>query len=196
VTSKELFLILTNSSNITIADAVILLEGDGYARVSKAISLIKEGWAKTLVFSGGVDNELVGSFTLERCKDKIIDAGFDINNIIHESNSQNTRQQALEIIELCLKYGWRKIILVASHYHQYRAFLTFLKVLEERELLDIIHIMNSPAILDWYEESYLGNKRIDLLDDEFEKIEKYRLNSHVSSFESAVNYYLHWGNNL
>jgi hypothetical protein len=55
--------------------------------------------------------------------------------------------------------------------------------------------MNSPAILDWYEEPYPGNKRIDLLYQEFEKIEKYHLNSHVSSFESAVNYYLHWKNN-
>ncbi len=196
MTSKELFIILTNSSNISNADAVILLEGDGYARVSKAVSLIKEGWSNTLVFSGGIDNELVGSFTLEKCKDRIIEAGFDISNIIHEASSQNTRQQALEVIDLCLKHDWRKIILVASHYHQYRAFLTFLRVLEERELLDIIHIMNSPAFLDWFEESYPGKKRIDLLENEFEKIEKYRLNSHISSFESAVNYYLHWGNNL
>lgn len=193
MTNKELFLILTNSCKITFADAVILLEGDGYSRISKAVSLIKEGWAKTLVFSGGIDNESVGSFTLEKCKTKIVDAGFDINNIIHESNSQNTREQALEVIELCLKNNWKKIILVASHYHQYRAFLTFLKVLEEKELLDRIHIMNSPAILDWFEESHSGNKRFDLLNDEFDKIEKYRLNSHVSSFDSAVKYYLFWG---
>jgi uncharacterized SAM-binding protein YcdF (DUF218 family) len=194
VTEKELFLILTNSSKVSFADAVVLLEGDGYSRIPKAVSLIKEGWAKSLVFSGGIDNESAGSFTFEKCKDKFLDAGYDINKIILESNSQNTRQQALEIIGLCLKNNWKKIILVASHYHQYRAFLTFLKVLEEKDLFERIQIINSPAILNWFEESDSGKKRLDLLNDEFIKIDKYRLNYHVSSYVSALNYYKYWEN--
>ena len=196
MTEKELFLILTNSTKVSYADAVILLEGDGFSRIPKAISLINEGWAKSLVFSGGIDNESAGSFPFEKCKDIFLDAGYDINNIILESNSQNTRQQALEIIELCLKNNWKKIILVASHYHQYRAFLTFLKVLEEKDLFERIEIFNSPAILNWIEESDSGKKRLDLLKEEFIKIEKYRLNHHVSSYASALKYYLFWENKL
>jgi uncharacterized SAM-binding protein YcdF (DUF218 family) len=192
MTSKELFLILTNSSKVISSDAIILLEGDGYSRLPKAVSLINEGWAKNLVFSGGIDNESSGSYTFEKCKSRIISLGMEIDNIIHESVSQNTRQQALEIIELCLKNNWKKIILVASHYHQYRAFLTFLKVLEENKLQEIIQIINSPAILDWFEEVYAGNRRIDLIEEEFQKIEQYRLNSHVSTYESAVKYYFFW----
>ncbi len=192
MTKKELFLILTNSSEISSADSVILLEGDGYSRIPKAVSLIKEGFAKTLVFSGGFDNESSGSFTFEKCKHRFLEIGYDINNIILETKSQNTRQQALETIELCLKKGWKKIILVASHYHQYRAFLTFLKVLEEKDLLESIQIMNSPAILNWFEDSDSGKIRLDLLKEEFIKIRNYRLNHHVSSYSSAVKYYMFW----
>lgn len=194
MTSKEVFLALTNSCKVNFADAVILLEGDGFSRISKAISLINEGWADTLVFSGGIDNESYGSFTFEKCKNVIINSGIDINKLVIESTSQNTREQAVEVIKLCVINDWKKIILVASHYHQYRAFLTFLKVLEENNLQEIIQIMNSPAILDWFEETYFGKSRIDLLADEFLKIEKYRSNSHISTFDSAVKYYFHWGN--
>jgi uncharacterized SAM-binding protein YcdF (DUF218 family) len=192
MTSKELFLILTNSSKVTASDAVILLEGDGFSRLPQAVSLIKKGCAKKLVFSGGIDNESAGSYTFEKCKSKIINLGMDIDDIIHESVSQNTRQQAVEIIELCLKNNWKTIILVASHYHQYRAFLTFLKVLEENKLQEIIQIINSPAILDWFEEVYTGNRRIDLIEEEFQKIEHYRSNSHVSTYDSAIKYYFFW----
>lgn len=196
MTEKELFLILTNSSKVLYADAVILLEGDGFSRIPQALSLINVGWAKTLVFSGGIDNKSAGSFPFEKCKDIFLDAGYDINTIILESNSQNTRQQAIEIVELCLNSNWKKIILVASHYHQYRAFLTFLKVLEEKELFERIQIINSPAILNWFEESNSGKKRLDLLKEEFIKIKKYRLINHVSSYTSALKYYLFWENHI
>lgn len=190
--NKELFLVLTNSCKEDFADAIILLEGDGYSRISKAVSLIKEGWANILVFSGGIDDETKGSYPFKKCKSKIIDSGIDLNNIIHESTSQNTRQQAVQVIELCLKKNWTKIILVASHYHQYRAFLTFLKVLEENNLQKTIQIINCPAILDWFEDAYHGNRRIDLIKEEFKKIEQYHLNSHVSTFDSAVDYFFFW----
>ena len=93
--NKDLFLILTSSSKIESADAVILLEGDGYSRILKATSLITEGWSDLLVFSGGIDNESVGSFTFEKCKSHLLNSGIGMDKIMHESNSQNTREQAV-----------------------------------------------------------------------------------------------------
>jgi hypothetical protein len=195
VNNKDLFLILTSSSKIESADAVILLEGDGYSRILKATSLITEGWSDLLVFSGGIDNESVGSFTFEKCKSHLLNSGIGMDKIIHESNSQNTREQAVQVIKLCSDNGWKKIILVASLYHQFRAFLTFLKVLEENNLQNIIHIINSPAILEWQEVTYSNYNRLDLLKIEFEKIEEYSAKSHVSTYDSAINYYLFWSKN-
>ena len=60
-------------------------------------------------------------------ENKLINKGIPSKAIVHESLSQNTREQAIEIIKMAKLNGWNKLILVASHYHQYRAYLTFLK---------------------------------------------------------------------
>ena len=74
-------------------------------------------------------------------------------------------------------------MLIASNYHQYRAYLTFLKCMEDANLL--IEIMNAPARLKWFEENNWG-RRIEILDLEFEKIEKY--SHHLSTYEKAIEY--------
>lgn len=189
MTAKEQFLILTNTQQLQKANAVVLLEGDGFARIKKACSLVKEGWADTLIFSGGIDNESYGSFTLQKCYPFIIAEGIQPQQIIHEATSQHTRQQAEEVVKICKQNGWTKIILVASYYHQFRAFLTFLKVLEEENLDRFIQIINYPVKdLSWIEETGWG-KRIDLLQSEFDKIELYKSKGHISDYSEANKYY-------
>ncbi len=188
MTAKEQFLILTNTQKLQKANAVVLLEGDGFTRIHKACSIVIQGWADILVFSGGVENESYGSFPFGKCYDLILAAGVKHEQIIHEAKSKHTRQQAEEVITICKEKGWKKIILVATHYHQYRAFLTFLKVLEEKKIEHSIHIINAPANTDWFQKMPWG-KRIELLDNEFERIEKYKTLGHVSTYENAIKYY-------
>ena len=54
-------------------------------------------------------------------------SGVPRDAIIHEKKSQNTREQAIEVINMAKANNWKKVILVATHEHQYRAYLTFLK---------------------------------------------------------------------
>jgi len=186
---KELFLIITSNEKLQHSDAVILLEGDGYERIKKACSLVKNGWADVLVFSGGVDNSNYGSFPYHQCLPYLIAEGVEEKNIIWESESKHTKEQADNIIEMCLKKEWTKIILVASHYHQYRAFLTFLKVLIDRELHEKIKIFNSAATdMNWFTPIKWGI-RLLLLDKEFERIEAYKTKGDIADYADAINYY-------
>ncbi len=187
MTIREKFLAIVNTQQLQKADAVVLLEGDGFARIDKACDLVNKGWANFLVFSGGIDNADYGSFPFEKCKEKILATGIDEAKIILEEVSQHTRQQAEEVLKLCLQRGWNKIVLVATHYHQYRAFLTFLKVLEETGLDNSIQIINVPALATWFEQMPWG-KREELLESEFEKIEKYKELGHMSNYENALQY--------
>lgn len=187
MTVKEIFLVIVNTQQLQKADAVILLEGDGFVRIDKACGLVNNGWADFLVFSGGIYDVSNRSFPFEKCEDKILASGINKTKIILEEKSQHTRQQAEEITKLCLSKGWRKIILVATHYHQYRAFLTFLKVLEEQKLKDSIHIINAPATANWFEETNSGT-RVSSLESEFEKIDKYTNLGHISTYENALLY--------
>jgi hypothetical protein len=188
MTDRELFLVLCFNQKIIKANAVVLLEGDGFSRLKKACSLINEGWSNTLVFSGGADNPAYGSYTYHQCLPLIIDGGVKKEQIIWESESKHTREQAENVVQICIEKEWSKIILVATHFHQPRAFLTFLKVLEEKKSERTIDIINASAYADWMEETTWG-KRIDLLDVEFEKIETYKQSGHISDYKTAIDYF-------
>ena len=95
-------------------------------------------------------------------------------------------QQAVEVVKLAIKNDWKKLVLVASAEHQYRAYLTFL-----REVLNTksgIAIFNAPARnLNWFVDSGWGI-RFDRLSAEFERIEKYSALGHLANSQEVVEY--------
>ena len=186
MTSREKFIAIVDNDNIQKSDAIILLEGDGFNRYRKAVELYKEGYAEKIVFNGGITDYEYGSFPFSDILPKIIEDGVLKENIIHENNSKNTREQAVEIIKLAENYSWQKLILVATHEHQYRAYLTFLKVVLDSHLKIILY--NAPVRnLGWFKETGWG-KRIDRLEGEFKRIEEYTILGHLASFDEAIDY--------
>ena len=87
-------------------------------------------------------------------------------------------------MELARSRNWTRVILVASHYHQYRAFLTFLKARSEAGL--DLEILNAPVRdLPWFEATPWG-RRLDLLESEFSKIEAYAGMGHIATFQEGI----------
>ncbi len=185
----DLFITFVATDFYKKSDVVIILEGDGINRISKACKIYNNQLADFIVFSGGVDNIKYGSYTFEKCAKEFKKSNINPNKIIIEEKSQNTRHQAENIIDLCLTNNWNSIILTASHYHQFRAFLTFLKVLIEKKLEKKIIIYNAIVNnLNWYKETGWGI-RIELLKLEFKKINKYQKENDVASFREAIEYF-------
>jgi uncharacterized SAM-binding protein YcdF (DUF218 family) len=186
MTEREKFIVLVDNDKIEISDAIILLEGDGYNRIDTAVELYKNKYAPVIVFSGEIDNPDYGSYPSRKIMPALQKKGVAKKDILHEYRSQNTREQAIEVIKMAISKEWKRLILVASHYHQYRAFLTFLKVIKENN--SDIKIYNVPARqLDWFVETGWG-KRIELLQNEFNKIEQYYKNGHIATFSEALEY--------
>ena len=98
----------------------------------------------------------------------------------------NTREQAVEVVRMAMENGWTKLILVASHEHQYRAYLTFL-----REVLDTksgITLYNAPARnLDWFVDKGWGT-RFERLEAEILRIEKYSELGHLATAQEVIDY--------
>jgi len=187
ITNREKFIALVDNDSIDKSDVIVLLEGDGYNRYSKAVELFKKGYSKKIVFSGGITDYDYGSFPFEDIYPKILSEGVPQEAIIHEDKSKNTLEQAIEVIKLSKLKNWKKIILVATHDHQYRAYLTFLKqvLIHNSE----IQLFNSPVRnLTWFNKNSWG-RRIDNIEKEFLKIEKYMKLGHLSSYSEAINYH-------
>ena len=186
ISEREKFIILVDNDIIKKADAIILLEGDALNRCKQAASLYKYNFSNKIVFSGGITDHNYGSLPAEFILPELIKLGVKLEHIIIEDKSQNTKEQAEEVIKIVLKNNWSKIILVASHNHQYRAFLTFLKVINDLNYNLIIY--NAPAKdLKWFSDGGYGT-RFDQLESEFVRIYKYRQIGHLATFDEAIKY--------
>ena len=173
LTDKEKFISILSNSIIKKSDAIILLEGDGIYRVKKACDLYHKGYASNLVFSGNAHNLKYGSYPFnEDVKNEFKKYNIDPNIVIHENKSLYTKQQAQEVIQLALKNKWNKLILVASNFHQYRAFLTFVQELYNNDLQKTLKLYSASCILPWFEELDWGTRH-NFLEKEFNKIEKH-----------------------
>ena len=186
ITDREIIMAIIDNDCLTKSAAAILLEGDGFFRFQKAVDLYNKGTVSKIVFSGNIIDKSYGSFPFEEIKPFIVKGGVPEKDLIHEDKSLNTRQQAVEIVKMAIKKEWKKLALVASHEHQYRAYLTFL-----REVLDTksgIILYNAPARnLNWFIDDGWGT-RFERLSVEFERMEKYSAMGHLANMQEVVEY--------
>ena len=186
ITDREKILAIVDNDCLMKSDAAILLEGDGFFRFQKAVELYNKGIVSKIVFSGNIIDKDYGSFPFEEVRPYILEGGVPEKDLIHEDVSQHTRQQAVEVVKMAIANGWKKLALVASHEHQYRAYLTFL-----REVLDTnsgIILYNAPVRnLNWFVDSGWGI-RFDRLSSEFERIERYSAMGHLANAEEVIEY--------
>ena len=186
ITDREIIMAIVDNDCLKPSDAIILLEGDGFHRFQKAVDLYKKGLGKKIVFSGAIVQKEYGSYPFEEVKPFILNAGVPEEDLIHEDKSLQTRQQAVEVVRMAMEEGWKRLALVASHEHQYRAYLTFL-----RQVLDSksgIILYNAPVRnLDWFVDSGWG-MRFDRLKAEIERIEKYSAFGHLANAQEVVEY--------
>lgn len=186
ITDREKILAIVDNDCLTKSDAAILLEGDGFFRFQKAVDLYQRGLVSKIVFSGNIIDKDYGSFPFEEVKPFILESGVPEEDLIHEAISLHTRQQAVEVVKIAIANGWGKLALVASHEHQYRAYLTFL-----REVLDTksgIILYNAPVRnLNWFVDSGWGI-RFERLSAEFERIERYSEMGHLANADEVIEY--------
>jgi len=186
ITDREIIMAIVDNDCLTKSDVAVLLEGDGFFRWQKAVELYKQGMVDKIVFSGNITDREYGSYPYEEIRPYMLGAGVIEKDLIHEDKSLQTQQQAVEVVRLAIKNGWKKLALVASHEHQYRAYLTFL-----RQVLDTnsgIILYNAPVRnLNWFIDSGWGY-RYDRLQAEFERIEKYSAMGHLANAKEVVDY--------
>ena len=186
ITDREIIMAIVDNDCLKPSDAIILLEGDGFHRFQKAVDLYKKGMGKKIVFSGAIVQKEYGSYPFEEVKPLILNAGVPEEDLIHEDKSLQTQQQAVEVVKMAMENGWKRLALVASHEHQYRAYLTFLRqVLDSKS--DII-LYNAPVRnLNWFVDSGWG-MRFDRLKAEIERIEKYSAFGHLANALEVIEY--------
>ena len=187
LTDREKLITMVSNDIILPSDAIVVLEGDFYSRADRAIGLFGSGFSDLILVSGGLDRPESGSFHADRMKDYMIKRGrIPAEKIILETGSMDTRMQAVNVMNVAKEKNWKALILVASHFHQFRAYLTFIKAMKETGI-DLLMFNVTARNLSWFDND-LNHTRFALLDEEFQKIEEYGKLGHVVSFEEAFDY--------
>ena len=202
MTSREAFCAVLSNGPLIRGDAIVVLSGDGNTRLEVGMEQLKQRAAHNVVVSGGVDAP-PHSLTAHAMRAWLIENGLAPDRIIKESESQHTHEQAENVVAMAIEKEWTRLLLVASPYHQYRAYLTFLHVLIAQDKHDTIHLLSVPATqTKWWgtpdglefptDELEWSAKRIDLLEREFEKIDEHRKKGHVAGYKEGLRYLEFW----
>lgn len=123
-------------------DAIVAVSGgDTDARTRMAIELYKNGWAKTLIFSGAAQDK-TGPSNAAAMKTLAINDGVSESDIKLDEYSETTKQNAENTQTIFSQNSIKSVILVTSGYHQRRASLEF-----NKRSKDVI-ILNHPVLAD------------------------------------------------
>lgn len=193
LTARETFMALLDHGPLLEGDAIVVLCGeDAQPRLAVAVGLFMGSRSRPrVVFTGGVDDgkRWAGA---ERMMAAAMGAGIAPDLVMVDTEASNTREQAESVVVMAQKEGWRRVQIVASAYHVYRAFLTFVQALKDAGADESLQITPAPVShTPWFgTPAGMDMTRADLLAGEFEKIEAYA--GDVASYADGIEYLRFW----
>ena len=198
LTDRERFCAVLASSPVVRADVIVVPAGDGTVRLDVARELLRSGAAPSILVSGGLHNPPHSLDTVHAAR-YLIGQGVAPDRILVEPDALNTAEQARNVVAMAVEMEWSRLILAVSPYHQYRAFLSFVRAINDAGLGDHFHVCVAPAAqaqtpdLRWWGcPPALATSRLDMLADEFGKVEEYGAKGDVATWAEGLEYLRHW----
>lgn len=126
----DVIVVLGGVTSPAIAPRVAVEVGGAFDRLLHGIRLWRVGRAPVIVLSGGVITSLTGSDMPEAERLRILaeEQGVDPAALLLESQSRNTRENAVFTAQILRQRGLQSIILVTSASHMRRAQAAFAKL--------------------------------------------------------------------
>lgn len=173
---------------------VVLCGQDAAPRIAAGAELMRSMGCPKILLSGGVDGPK-GVIGADRAKGKMMGYGVNPGLIEIEVESQNTKEQAVNVINRLEDKPTQNLMLMASPYHAPRAFLTFLRELQARAMTHKVRLLCLPASQCKWSDKAEGSEetRLALYEDEFRKIEEY--GPDVATYAEGVEYLSWWEQN-
>lgn len=133
------------------ADVIVAISGgDTDARAREAVALYQQGWAPKIIFSGAAQDKQ-GASNAAAMKNLAVGSRVPRADILLDEASVNTADNASQVRSIVQQYGFKRVILVTSPYHQRRASIEF-----NKRMGDIATIVNHPTSSDrfWSEKTW------------------------------------------
>ncbi|MCP5007590.1 MAG: YdcF family protein [Planctomycetes bacterium] len=120
---------LESKIDVFSADAIVVLSGGEGKRIIKGIGLFHKKVAPLIIVSGGCSSIFYqGQKGALLMKETATELGVPDGDIIAETESRNTRENAIYTKQILDRIGAQRIILVTSAFHIPRAYALFKKI--------------------------------------------------------------------
>jgi len=103
------------------ADAIVVLSGETNTRMTYAVQLYQQNYAPKMFFPAGRDDQRIHSIIRKPRLQGIV--------VMFGNGATSTIEEALETKKFVKQYKIKRLILVTSSYHSYRAHWIFHKVM-------------------------------------------------------------------
>ncbi len=165
------------------ADAIVLLAGDRFHRTLKVAELYHLGLAPKVVVTSSAHDHAYGSLPAHVLIRKLVALGLPEEHIVWEETGAHTREEAESTLHLAQKHGWRSLLLVTTEFHQYRAFLTFVKAM--RDMNVNIELTMVP---EYKFPSFHSKTHEEAIVAELERIAAYQQKGDVALWQEGIFY--------
>ena len=184
LSDRERFIACLGNQIARPGDAIVLMQGDGHHRVGRTMQLFDAGYAPNIILVGGADNRGYGSYPSRELLTRLLEEGVPREAVLFEETGPHTWAEAMRAIEITRQHNWRKLIIVSSPHHIFRAYLTFVAALREQKAEMILYTA-AASDLPWFIPTAWGI-RAELLDQEFVRIAEYAKKGHVATFAEGL----------
>lgn len=201
---RELFIKVNSEVLAGIPDAIVWVEGDADDRVRRSVELFEQfNGTVPIVLTGGVKGNPYrpdadihpdgGNIPAWEIKEFFLNAGVPEDKVILEPASLNARDQAINVVKMAKENGWKRLVLVASTWHQPRLFLTFVKQLHVQGAEDIELINQSEMRFPLDRQiPGRGKNTLEMIREDLWRITKYIENGSVVPAEDGLRYMGSW----
>ena len=170
-----------NNKNV---DAIVLLAGDRFHRIAKVVELYTQGVAPLIVITSGAHNYQYGSLPAHVLARKLMFGhGIPQAALLAVDEAMHSRAEAESTLSLAEAHGWKKLALVTTEYHEYRAFLTWLKAMKDRRIHLSLQMRSVNEFPSFHAQTYE-----EALASEFEKIDLYGKKGDVTTLKEGIAY--------
>jgi uncharacterized SAM-binding protein YcdF (DUF218 family) len=140
------------------ADAIVVLGGDEGDRAARALELFRAGYAPVVVLTGLEYGNAAPPAALTWRAEYLEARGIPRDAIRFEVDSRSTYTEAVNILALMRKEGWRTVIVVSDPPHMRRVSLTWSRVFDGSGL-SYVSVASNPewwSPRDWWKEEKTG----------------------------------------
>lgn len=127
---------LTVNDPLRRADAIIVVSGNGPDRIGTSAALLREGFGRVLIVSGGPYELRRGRYrnSAHVMRDEAIAEGVPREQVLLDDGATSTYENAVGSARVMKEHGLRSAIVVTSPYHARRTGLVFSRVFRAQGL--------------------------------------------------------------